>query len=700
MSSDGAVEDLPRAYAATQRFTLGHPRGLRVSPDGRRVAFLRAASSMDPTTSLWVLDVATGEERVVADPTALGVDGAALTDEERVRRERVRESAGGVVSYATDDALRMAAFSIGGTLYTADLEAGSAGPGGAVHAVADPRPDPAGQRVAYVADGAVVVLDLTSVASTPVLVPESEHVTYGLAEFVAAEEMGRTRGFWWSPDGSALAVARVDVGGVDRWHLGDPAHPSRPPAELAYPAAGTPNADVSLVLLRLDGGGRRKVEWDRAAFPYLADVRWEEDEPLSLVLQSRDQRTLRHVVVDPETGATRTHLELHDQRWLDLVPGSPRWLPDGRLLHVRPEGDEHALAVDGEAITGGIQVRSIVGLLEGDAVVTASRRPESIEVWRIPLVGGEATLLSAEGGVASAAVGGSTLVVVQRSLPSTGPVTAVSGPLGSAELRTVADPPAIPLRVELLRLGGRELSAALVLPVGWSEADGPLPVLLDPYGGPHAQRVLEAGDAYVVSQWFAEAGFAVLVVDGRGTPGRGPAWERAVVGDLTIALDDQVAALEAAAALRPGLLDLGRVGIRGWSFGGYLAALAVLLRPDAVHAAVAGAPVTDWRLYDTHYTERYLGDPRSDDEPYRRSSITEVPEGTARPLLLIHGLADDNVVAAHTLRLSAALLAAGRLHSVLPLSGVTHMTPQVVVAEQLLRLQRDFLVTALGVTSA
>jgi dipeptidyl-peptidase-4 len=298
--------------------------------------------------------------------------------------------------------------------------------------------------------------------------------------------------------------------------------------------------------------------------------------------------------------------------------------------------------------------------------------------------------------VASAAVGGSTFVVVQRSLASVSPVTNVTGPTTSTVLRSVGEDPAIPLRIELLRLGARQLSAALVLPISWSPADGPLPVLLDPYGGPHAQRVLEAGDAHAVSQWFAEAGFAVLVVDGRGTPGRGPGWEREITGDLTITLDDQLAALEALGAARPELVDLGRVGIRGWSFGGYLAALAVLHRPDAVHAAVAGAPVTDWRLYDTHYTERYLGHPGDDEGAYRRSSIVDVPEGTARPLLLIHGLADDNVVAAHTLRLSTALLAAGRAHQVLPLSGVTHMTPQAVVAEQLLRLQRDFLRSALA----
>ncbi|MBA3620067.1 MAG: S9 family peptidase, partial [Acidothermales bacterium] len=224
-----------------------------------------------------------------------------------------------------------------------------------------------------------------------------------------------------------------------------------------------------------------------------------------------------------------------------------------------------------------------------------------------------------------------------------------------------------------------------------------LPVLLDPYGGPHAQRVLAARGAFLSSQWFADQGFVVVVVDGRGTPGRGAAWERAIhLGVAGPVLDDQVSALHAVAEQYPDDLDLSRVGIRGWSFGGYLAALAVLRRPDVFHAAVAGAPVTDWALYDTHYTERYLGLPAEQPDVYAATSLLTDAEQLVRPLMLIHGLADDNVVAAHTLRLSSVLLAAGRPHTVLPLSGVTHMTPQEVVAENLLKLQVDFLNQALA----
>ncbi|MDP8978265.1 MAG: prolyl oligopeptidase family serine peptidase, partial [Actinomycetota bacterium] len=331
---------------------------------------------------------------------------------------------------------------------------------------------------------------------------------------------------------------------------------------------------------------------------------------------------------------------------------------------------------------------------EHRAVVTASGEPTAVGVYQVPLEPGPPRALSPVDGACDAAAGGNVTVVVSADMHGHGAEARVNGPAGAVAVPSRGATPRVEPNVEFLRLGRRQLRAALLLPRTGSR--GPLPVLLDPYGGPHAQRVVRARDAYLVSQWFADAGFAVLVVDGRGTPGRGPAWERAVAGDLASApLDDQVDALAAAAARYP-RLDVSRVAIRGWSFGGYLAACAVLRRPDVFHAAVAGAPVTDWRLYDTHYTERYLGLPGEAGDRYRANSLLDDAPSLRRPLLLVHGMSDDNVVAAHTLRLSRALVEAGRPHAVLPLSGVTHMTPQSVVEENLLWLQLDFLRRALA----
>jgi len=264
------------------------------------------------------------------------------------------------------------------------------------------------------------------------------------------------------------------------------------------------------------------------------------------------------------------------------------------------------------------------------------------------------------------------------------------------EIESFAERPDLDHRIDFHVVTDRKLNSAVVLPSGH---DGrPLPVLLDPYGGPHALRVQRARSAFSASQWFADQGFVVVVTDGAGTPARGPRFEQSVLGDLAgPVLADQVDALHALAADHGDLFDLTRVGIRGWSFGGYLAALAVILRPDVFHAGVAGAPVTDWRLYDTHYTERYLGHPVTDAEAYERTDLTPLADRLERPLMLIHGLADDNVVAAHTFQLSRALLEAGRPHQVLPLSGVSHMTPQESVAENLLKLQVSFLETSLGI---
>jgi dipeptidyl-peptidase-4 len=364
-------------------------------------------------------------------------------------------------------------------------------------------------------------------------------------------------------------------------------------------------------------------------------------------------------------------------------------------------------------------MRGVLGV-DGDTVLfQASAEPTQIELWTYGP--GGLSRAGDDGGVETGTRAGGTTVISRRGLDHDGVIVQVyrdARPV--ADLASLAERPALPApRPVLFGAGPREIRTAVLFPSWHQPGQRKLPVLLDPYGGPHAQRVLKARSAYLTSQWFAEQGFAVVIADGRGTPGRSPQWERAVTGDLAgPVLEDQVDALDDAAA-RFADLDTGRVAIRGWSFGGYLAALAVLRRPDKFHAAIAGAPVTDWHLYDTHYTERYLGFPDRDKENYERSSLISLAERAAvaapahavspgeadagaippRPLMLIHGLADDNVVVAHTLRLSGALLAAGYPHTVLPLSGITHMASQETVAENLLLLQLDFLRGALAVPS-
>ena len=685
----------PRLAARTLRFTLGVPRAVTVSPDGSTVRFIRTPDGVTRTGQLWEHDVESGVETLLVDPVALlGAGDEELSAEERSRRERSREGAAGIVGYDVDDTGRWATFALSGRLWATHLGTKATRELPSEGAVIDPRLDPTGRRVAYAAGGALHVVELADAAHATIASPTSSTEVWGQAEFIAAEEMDRMRGFWWSPDGQSLLVERYDEAEVAVWHIASPEHPERPATAQRYPAAGTTNADVSLWHVTLDGD-RTEVRWDRESFEYLGRVTWApEGAPLLQVL-ARDQKTSQVLRVDPSTGGTEVLRTLTDAAWVELGPG-PRWSPAGALVTIEDIGGWRRVVVDGEPVSpDGWQVRGVVATFADAVVVTASHEPTEVQVVRVG-TDGSLDQVTQGRGVHGAVIGGATTVITRTSLADTLVHHTVhhdrgAEPVEPSTLANVSVPLPLTPSVHLLSAGPHELRTAVVFPTG-HEPGTRLPVLLDPYGGPGAQRVWASARAFAEAQWLADQGFVVVVADGRGTPGRGSAWDRAILHDFAgVTLDDQVEALSAVAAAFPDDVDTGRVGITGWSYGGYLAALAVLRRPDVFHAAVAGAPVTEWRLYDTCYTERYLGHPDEVPEVYDRNSLLPLAAGLERPLMLIHGLSDDNVVAAHTLQLSSALLAAGRSHTVLPLSGVTHMTPQETVAENLKLLQVQFL---------
>jgi dipeptidyl-peptidase 4 len=726
------LDEFPRQLARTRRFSLGVPRQVTISANGGRVLFLRTSGGEDPVSRLWLLDLtddhgsdsdsgsagsgsagrSSAGEQLLADPTeSWNVGSGEVPEAERIRRERMRELAGGIVAYSADDDCRTVAFALDGQLWVVNVESERhrTAPGNLVPdqatalprlvptagPVTDPRIDPTGQRVAYVTDGALHVVELAAVVNRVLAAPEHAEVGYGLPEHVAAESMYRYRGFWWAPDGRQLLAARVDNSPVLQWWIADPANPERAPRAIRYPAAGTANAEVTAHVLRLDGT-RTELNWDRKAFEYLTAASWDSRGPL-LSVQSRDQRTVLILAADPATGATTVLHEEHDPAWVEITYGAPLRTTAGRLVRVSDLDGDRRLVIDGEPVTpDGLQVREVSGA-DGETVYfIGTQEPTEEHLWRYDPEQG-LHRISDEPGVHSGSANGGTVVRFDRTEAGQTISAIRRGETEAHAIANLAAEPVLKPRITWLTVGSRKLRAALLLP-SWYEPGTRLPVLMSPYAGPAGQLVVRMRTAaFCEDQWFAEHGFAVLVVDGRGTPGRGPAWEKTVFGDtLSAPVEDQADALKAVAEQVPDL-DLSKVGIRGWSFGGALAAMAVIRRPEVFHAAISGAAPHDQRLYDTHWRERFLGLPDENPSAYDRSSTMTRAGDLTRPLLMIHGLADDNVIVAHTLRMSSALLGAGRPHQVLPLSGSTHTPTDENTVSQLLRHQLAFLNDALGI---
>ena len=445
-------------------------------------------------------------------------------------------------------------------------------------------------------------------------------------------------------------------------------------------------------------------------------------------------------------GSTRV-LEKHSNAyWLDLIHGTPAFTPNGRLICAMNDmdADTNRLTVDGVPFTpAGLQVCEVLNVTDDDVLCVVQRTPEllsddslpflwqsnaadhdarSFDVVSIRYDGTWEPLTYAPGQWTMSRAGNGCVVtgrgmddatvqmqhcmnIVTTDENGTDVASMVVSPIENH-----AETPGFTPNVHFTRLGERGLYTAIVLPSASSEyahADT-LPVLMKPYGGPGFQQVVENQSFYWDAQWWADQGYIVVTADGRGTTGRGPKWDRAIYETMkSVTLEDQVDAVRALPEALATLAaqenkessettipqpDLNRVAMIGWSYGGFLSALAVLEAPETFAAACAGAPPTDWTLYDTHYTERYLG---LDPAVYERNSIISDAPQLDRPLMLIHGFADDNVTIAHSLRLSQALMAAGRKHTFLPLTGITHMTNDETVAENLLILQRDFLAEAL-----
>lgn len=698
-----AAEDPTLAFfrdlAETRNYTLGRPTSPKVTPDGSAVVFLRGGPR-DPTLRLFELDIASGRERELVTPAQLlGDTKEVLTPEEKARRERTRNSLRGFTDFEmTKDGTRLLV-ALSGRLYVVD-RAGlkvTALPGD--HWIS-PHFSPDGAFVAAVKDGELDVIDLATLSTRALTTGASATLSNGAAEFIAEEEMDRQDGFWWSPDSRSLAYQETDTSMVENRYIADPLHPEVPPQRTAYPRAGTANARVRLGMISRDGGPTRWIPWDSDKYPYLARVEWREaGAPLTILVEDRRQQEERLLAVDPSTGACRELLSERDPAWINLgEPSIPSWLRGGgqflwtteRRGFWQLELHDASGAVVRELTPLGLGYRSLAGVdAAGKFVyVVGSADPTESQVWRFPMAGGPGEQLTTTRGEHYAHLSDDGRVIIHTFSLADGRygtlVLSIDG-LKQATLTSVAETPKLLPHVELTRTDGeRSYYAALLRPHDF-ESGKKYPVILMVYGGPQISYVTSAARSYFIDQWMADQGYVVARLDGRGTPLRGRDWQRVVRGNLIdTVLHDQIEGLQALGAKYPEM-DLSRVGVTGWSFGGYFSAMATIRRPDVFKAGVAGAPVVTWENYDTHYTEHYLGLPQENPEGYRASSVLTYADKLSRPLLLIHGLTDDNVYFQHSVELADALFLAGKPYEFLPMLG-THMAG---AASSVVRLREE-----------
>ncbi len=687
-----AAESCFQALAATRSYSLGRPQSAVPTQDGHAVLYLRSGPR-DTHLGLYAYDLAAKTERALAAPATAPEH---LSVQEKARRERARMTLTGITDFQPSRDGRTILVAQADHLSTIAWPSGETRPVPGAGWIA-PRLSPDGSMLEAVRDNDLHVIDLATGHFFFIYTGCTEIYTHGLAECAAAEELDRGDGAWWSPDGSALVYEDADSSGVERHFIADPGHPESAPTEFRYPRAGTANARVRLGIIPRAGGQTVWIDWDHDSYPYLARVVWQKGGKLSLVLLTRAQTKEIVLAVDPATGKTQELLSETDAAWLNLDPQHglgligartlPYWLADGSgFLWAAERGRgwqlelRHADGSLDHAITpAGLPFDGLNDVDEaaGSVVLTASPDRLGTALFRAGLHGGAATpLLDAPGLHGGSFAEDQHAIFTDRFAGADGTADVTVHDAAGHTMATLPSHaetmPKTP-GVQFLRVGPMQMDAAVIRPADF-DTSAHYPVVLSVYAGPTVKVVLRAPRAYAEDQCLANEGFIVVSLDGRGTPGRGRDWERATKNNLIdLPLEDQVAGLQALGRIVP-QMDMGNVGVEGWSFGGYFTAMATIRRPDVFRAGVAGAPVVDFADYDTAYTERYLGTPATDPDGYKASNVLTYAPNLQRPLLIMHGLTDDNVYFENTVKLTQALIAAGKPYNLLLLPG-THLLP-------------------------
>lgn len=670
------------------------PRGLRFSPDGERVTFLRPKDDDRTVTDLWAMDLSDGRTYMLVDSAVLAPDERELSEAEIQYRERARISTSGVVSYDWDETGEAILVPLDGDVFYVDVNTGEAERLMQTEAFeTDARVSPDGSYVSFIRDQNLWVHDLETGEERALTTEGGDAISWGVAEFVAQEEMSRYTGYWWSPDGRYIAAARIDetpVEIVPRFGINAEGVTV---TDQRYPRAGTPNVLIELHVIDVATGERTQVDLGEETDIYLARVNWSQDSgTLYAQRQNRAQTVLDILAASPETGATETVLTEQNDAWINLT-NDFRALEDGGFLwtsertgfrhiyHVSAEGETRPLT-SGEWV-----VDDIAGLSEDGATVYFEgwvTSPLERHLYAVPFEGGEPVQITEGEGRWSVSLGqGGTGFIGSYSDPDTPPQTALYDISGERvawiEENTIdEDHPYAPFLAShlvpefgtvLADDGATELYWSMLKPDHCSAAN-PCPAIVQVYGGPHVQTVSK-GWVGARDQLFADEGYILFKLDNRGSWNRGLAFEAELHDRMgTVEVRDQLTGLDYLESLD--FVDNDRIGLWGWSYGGYMTLMTTLQAPGRFDAAVSGAPVTDWSLYDTHYTERYMDTPQNNESGYYEGSAFAHLDGYETPTLLIHGMADDNVTFDHATRLYAELQERGELFEMMTYPGQRH----------------------------
>ncbi|MBA2635434.1 MAG: DPP IV N-terminal domain-containing protein [Sphingomonas sp.] len=702
---------LERIFASPS-LTGNSPRALKLSPDGKLVTLLRNRSDDLQRYDLWAIDPVTGQSRMLVDSKKLGT-GAELSEAEKMQRERARiGSLTGIVSYDWAADGKHILVPLDGDIYLADLDGNVRRLTETKDTELDATVSERGRFVSFVRDNDLHVLDIGTGKSRKVTQSASETVSWGLAEFIAQEEMGRRRGHWWAPNDSRIAVARVDETGVEVATRAAIGADKTTTFEQRYPRAGTDNAIVDLYLMNPDGTGRVKADLGKNADVYLARVDWLPDSSGVIVQrQSRDHKTLDVLRVNARTGASTPLFSDTSNLWINLS-GDLKPLKDGSIIFSSERsGYRHIYRwnagrieplTQGNWVVGGI---SGIDEAEGRLYFTANRE-KTIENHLYALnfrqAGAQPELLTRPGTQNNAVMDETgRMAIITTSFPGQPSQTWLADGTGQRiawieENRVAGSHPYAPYAAaavapqygRLLAADGRtELDYRLLLP---RLAPGQrAPVFMKVYGGPQAQDV-QHGFVSPIEQYLVQQGWAVFSVGNRGQEGRGTAFQQPAyraLGGVEVA--DQLAGLNWIKRQPFALPD--DVAVYGWSYGGYMVLKLLQAAPNAFAAGIAGAPVTRWDLYDTHYTEHYMGDPRTEAAAYKKADALQDSAKIADPLLIVHGMADDNVLLQNSTELMAKMQDEKVPFEVMLYPGRTHSVSGPTVSVHLWRTIETFL---------